>query len=410
MMYSSGIFVIIFMTCQMLGSQSQECMSRQEVQSTLQYVHKLLSAHETSFLQSVRSLRKKLNLMHNGTVKHSSSSNTGKNSTSMCLPPNPPANGRMLGQVFKVGHEVHFLCNSGFQLSGPETRECLDSLSWSGEEPTCKMVDAGTHNIATSSMPTSTSPSSPPPASAYVRRSHCIELEGSMQCTCEQGYSISSQDRGLCTDIDECELFRMTQTGRLCMHTCINTAGSYYCQCPTGYSVNKDNRSCQDVNECERGTHNCTKEQECVNTFGGYRCMVVECPRFRNASYIKTSPLQCERNPCVQRNKACLQAPVSISFHFMSVVSNMSTPRVLFRVSAARVVGNTLRFALLGNRGERHFTVQRASRQSGELLLVEPVQGPATLEAEVEMSELERRTLLGRYLTKVTLFVSPYSF
>ncbi|KAM9496300.1 fibulin-7 isoform 3-T3 [Clarias gariepinus] len=353
MMYSSGIFVIIFMTCQMLGSQSQECMSRQEVQSTLQYVHKLLSAHETSFLQSVRSLRKKLNLMHNGTVKHSSSSNTGKNST---------------------------------------------------------LVDAGTHNIATSSMPTSTSPSSPPPASAYVRRSHCIELEGSMQCTCEQGYSISSQDRGLCTDIDECELFRMTQTGRLCMHTCINTAGSYYCQCPTGYSVNKDNRSCQDVNECERGTHNCTKEQECVNTFGGYRCMVVECPRFRNASYIKTSPLQCERNPCVQRNKACLQAPVSISFHFMSVVSNMSTPRVLFRVSAARVVGNTLRFALLGNRGERHFTVQRASRQSGELLLVEPVQGPATLEAEVEMSELERRTLLGRYLTKVTLFVSPYSF
>ncbi|XP_053497219.1 fibulin-7-like isoform X2 [Ictalurus furcatus] len=391
-MYSSGIFLIFFITCQMLGSQSQECVSRQEVQSTLHHVHKLLSAHETSFLQSVRSLRKKLNLLHNTTVKHSSNI-----STEICLPPNPPVNGRMLGQVFRVGHEVHFLCNPGFQLSGPETRECLDSLSWSGEEPTCKMVDAGTHNIPTSSTP------------AYVRPSRCIEFQGSMHCTCEQGYSISSQERGLCTDIDECELFRMTQPGRLCLHTCMNTAGSYYCQCPTGYSV-KDNRSCHDIDECEKGVHNCTKEQVCVNTFGGHRCMVVECPRFRNASYIKTSPLQCERNPCVQGNKACLQAPVSVNFHFMSVVSNMSTPRVLFRVSAARILGDALRFGLLGNRGAGHFTLQRSSRQSGELLLVEPVQGPATLETEVEMIELEKRTLLGRYVTKVTLFVSPYSF
>ncbi|MCJ8736019.1 hypothetical protein PDJAM_G00254040 [Pangasius djambal] len=409
-MYNGGIFVIIFITCQMLGSQSQECVSRQEVQSTLRHVHKLLSAHETSFLQSVRSLRKKLNLLHNNTIKHSGNFSTGKNRTPICLPPNPPANGRMLGQVFRVGHEVHFLCNPGFQLSGPETRECLDSLSWSGEEPTCKMVDAGTHNNPTSSTPTSTSSPSQPSVSAYVRPARCIELQGSVHCTCEQGYSISSQDRSLCTDIDECELFRMTQPGRLCLHTCVNTAGSYYCQCPTGYSVSKDNRGCQDIDECERGAHNCTKEQVCVNTFGGHRCMVVECPRFRNASYIKTSPLQCERNPCVQGNKACLQAPVSVNFHFMSVVSNMSTPRVLFRVSAARILGDALRFGLLGNRGAGHFTLQRSSRHSGELLLVEPVQGPATLEAEVEMSELERRTLLGRYVTKVTLFVSPYSF
>ncbi|XP_060770711.1 fibulin-7-like [Neoarius graeffei] len=409
-MYRRGLFLIIFITCQMLGSQSQECVSRQTVQSTLQHVHKLLSAHETSFLQSARSLRKKINLLLNNTVTHSSNISTGKNSIPMCLPPNPPANGRILGQVFRVGHEVHFLCNPGFQLSGPETRECLDSLSWSGEEPTCKMMDAETHHVPTSSMPTSTSATSPPSVPAYVRPSRCIEFQGSMQCTCEQGYSISSKERGLCTDVDECELFRMTQPGRLCMYKCINTAGSYYCQCPTGYSVSKDNRSCQDIDECESGAHNCTKEQVCVNTFGGHRCMVVECPRFRNASYIKTSPLQCERNPCVKRNKACLHAPLSINFHFMAVVSNMSTPRVLFRVSAARVRGDALRFGLLGNRGAGHFTLQRSNRQSGELLLVESVQGPATLEAEVEMSELERRTLLGRYITKVTLFVSPYSF
>lgn len=107
-------------------------------------------------------------------------------------------------------------------------------------------------------------------------------------------------------------------------------------------------------------------------------------------------------------DKACTQAPNSISFHFLSAVSNMSTPRVLFRVSAARVLGDTLRFGLAGGRG--HFSVQRSGRKTGALLLVAPIEGPATLEAEVEMSELERHNLLGRYLTKVTLFVSPYGF
>lgn len=107
---------------------------------------------------------------------------------------------------------------------------------------------------------------------------------------------------------------------------------------------------------------------------------------------------------------ACTQAPNSISFHYLPVVSNMSAPRVLFRVSAARVLGDTLRFGLAGGKSRGHFSVQRSGRQTGTLLLVTPILGPATLEAEVEMSELERNDLLGRYLTKVTLFVSPYEF
>lgn len=112
----------------------------------------------------------------------------------------------------------------------------------------------------------------------------------------------------------------------------------------------------------------------------------------------------------MQGDQGCLQAPNSVSFHFLSLVSNMSTPRVLFHVSAARVLGDTLRFALVGGRGHGHFSVQRSGRQTGTLLLVTPVRGPTTLEAEVEMSELERHALLGRYVTKVTLFVSAFDF
>ncbi|XP_072529845.1 fibulin-7 [Salminus brasiliensis] len=405
-MYRALVFWGLLLTCQVLRSQSQDCVNRQELQSTLRQVHKQLSAHETSFLQNLRSLRKKMSLLQSSMVKPSNNTSAG----AACPPPEPLANGRMLGRVFRVGHEVHFLCSPGFQLTGAETRVCQDSLTWSGERAACKAVDVGINNDGTSSVPTSPSSSSSPLMSIYVRPSRCIEFQGSKHCTCEQGYSIYSQDRGLCTDIDECVLFRLTQPGRLCLHTCVNTAGSYRCECPIGYALSRDSRNCQDIDECDGGAHNCTSEQVCVNTFGGYRCMEVDCPRLRNASYVKTSPQRCERNPCLEGDKACLQAPVSVNFHFMSVVSNMTAPRVLFRVSAARVLGDTLRFGLLGNRGTAHFAVQRSGKQTGQLLLVDSVQGPATLEAEVEMSELEKRTVLGRYVTKVTLFVSPYTF
>lgn len=120
---------------------------------------------------------------------------------------------------------------------------------------------------------------------------------------------------------------------------------------------------------------------------------------------------RCERNPCPVDNRACSQAPNSFSYHYLAVVSNLSAPRVMFTVSALRLIGDTLRFSLLGGQqARRHFTVQRSDRVTGELMLVRPVQGPATLEAEVEMTELERRGQLGRYITKVTMFVSQYDF
>lgn len=180
----------------------------------------------------------------------------------------------------------------------------------------------------------------------------------------------------------------------------------------------------------------------CINTYGGFQCVRVDCPKIPNATYVKTSPMwalslllcemhsnnyffknillvtsfslfsrRCERNPCPVDNKACSQAPNSFSYHYLAVVSNLSAPRVMFRVSALRPIGDTLRFSLLGGRPvRRHFTVQRSDRLTGELMLVSPVQGPATLEAEVEMSELERRVQLGKYITKVTMFVSQYEF
>ncbi|KAM9568591.1 fibulin-7-like [Salvelinus alpinus] len=418
MMNQFSVVMVILGLHHLYIARGQDCPSRQELQSSLRQVEKLLSAQEASYQQSLRSLRKRLSALKNSsTVKH-----TTKVHNATCPKPESLAYGRRLGRVFGVGHEVHFVCKAGYELLGPQTRVCLASLKWSGQQPTCRVLNTVSNiptalptpsyfsSPSTSSSSITTSSPSSTPLSSFVRPSRCTQFQGSSHCICDAGFTISGRDSDICTDMDECQLFPLAQPGRLCMHTCINTPGSYHCVCPRGYNLARDHRSCKDIDECESRLHNCTLDQVCVNTYGGFQCVQVECPRITNATYIKTSPMRCERNPCVVGDKACTQAPNSVSFHFMPVVSNMSAPRVLFRVSAARVLGDTLRFGLLGSRGRSHFSMQRSGRQTGTLLLVSPVQGPATLEAEVEMSELERQALLGRYLTKVTLFVSPYGF
>ncbi|XP_071315485.1 fibulin-7-like [Trachinotus anak] len=398
---AAGVVMLVLSLHQMCFSSAQECPSSRDLLNSLRQVEKMLAVHEASYQQGLRSLRKKISALHNSTMAIFK-----KNAS--CPKPEPPAHGRRLGRVFGVGHEVHFLCKPGFELIGPRTRVCLESQKWSGQQPMCRRFNSTGNSLASFSPAAPSSSSSSP--SSSVRPSHCTHFLGSTRCTCDVGFTISGRDNNICTDIDECHLFPLGQPGRLCVHQCVNTPGSFHCFCPAGYDLAGDGRSCTDIDECENRMHNCTSQQVCVNTYGGFQCVAVECPHMKNATYIKTSPMRCERNPCMLGDKACTQAPNSISFHFLSMVSNMSAPRVLFRVSAARVLGDTLRFGLAGGRGRGHFSVQRSGRQTGTLLLVTPIKGPATLEAEVEMSELERNTLLGRYLTKVTLFVSAYEF
>ncbi|XP_069019097.1 fibulin-7-like [Embiotoca jacksoni] len=424
-MKAVGVVVFMMSLHQASISSAQECPSTHDLLNSLRQVEKMLAVHEASYQQGVRSLRKKITALHNTTMAIFK--------TASCAKPEPPTHGRRLGRVFGVGHEVHFLCKPGYELIGPRTRVCLETLKWSGQRSMCTRLDGASFSPAapSSSSPSSflasaalsassSSSSSPSPhssssptfssLSSSVRPSHCTHFLGSTRCTCDVGFTISGRDSNICTDIDECHLFPLSQPGQLCVHQCVNTPGSFHCFCPAGYNLATEGRSCTDIDECKNHIHNCTAEQVCVNTFGGFQCVTVECPHMKNASYIKTSPMRCERNPCMLGDTTCTQAPNSISFHFLSVVSNMSAPRILFRVSAARVLGDTLRFGLAGGRGRGHFSVQRSGRQTGTLLLVTPIGGPATLEAEVEMSELEHSTLLGRYLTKVTLFVSPFQF
>lgn len=109
-------------------------------------------------------------------------------------------------------------------------------------------------------------------------------------------------------------------------------------------------------------------------------------------------------------NRACRLSATSISFHYLPLQANRTVPHVLFKMSTTRFVGDSLRFAIMGSRGQGVFAVRRSGRQMGELVLTSPVVGPATLEVELEMSEFTHKVLLGKHIFKVTVFVSPYEF
>nr|XP_006255343.2 adhesion G protein-coupled receptor E5 isoform X3 [Rattus norvegicus] len=112
------------------------------------------------------------------------------------------------------------------------------------------------------------------------------ECESNRSCKCKPGFNSSSPD-GLitnpaqsCEDINEC-----IQTDNLCgpYAMCMNSEGSYYCVCNLGYKLlsgaesftNKSENTCQDVDECSSGQHQCHSSAICKNIPGSYKC---RCP------------------------------------------------------------------------------------------------------------------------------------
>ncbi|XP_028930417.1 fibulin-7-like [Ornithorhynchus anatinus] len=412
---------------QLPPSHGQGCLSKRQLLTAIRQMQKLLSTQEAAQLQAVRNLKKQLTALQSSVHKQATHSNES------CPHLAGPANGRRLGKKMTAGHEVHFLCDAGFRLVGSESRQCQDNGSWSGHQPFCKSIDdcasqpcanGGTcvdhvqrYTCLCLRGWTGGDCRSPDPSywvslnnSSFSRQPRCAENgQGARQCSCDAGFQM--RPGGLCQDVDECQLFQLNHQTRICVHSCINLPGSYRCTCPPGYLLNPDQNTCEDVDECSDHQHNCSRGELCVNVFGGFQCVRPECPRPRHdTSYMKTSAFQCERNPCPVGSRSCRQSANSISFHYLPLQSNRTVPRVLFKMSTTRFLGDSLRFAIAGGRGLAAFTVQRSDRHTGELVMTSPVPGPATLEVELEMSELSRKVLLGKHIFRITVFVSPYEF
>lgn len=58
-----------------------------------------------------------------------------------CKPPGVPTNGHRLGRTFRVGTNVRFVCNKGYELVGRDRLVCQRNRKWSGKVPTCQVPD-----------------------------------------------------------------------------------------------------------------------------------------------------------------------------------------------------------------------------------------------------------------------------
>uniref|UniRef100_F6V6M9 Fibulin 7 n=1 Tax=Callithrix jacchus TaxID=9483 RepID=F6V6M9_CALJA len=390
-----ALFLLLLLLACSEPRASQNCLNKQQLISAIRQLQQLLKGQETRFAEGIRHMKSRLAALQNSVSRVAPDAPPVS-----CLALNAPADGRKFGSKYLVDHEVHFTCNPGFRLVGPSSVVCLPNGTWTGEQPHCRAAPEG--SVAGDS--------------AFSRAPRCAQVERAQHCSCEAGFQLSgAAGDSVCEDVNECELYGQEGRPRLCMHACVNTPGSYRCTCPSGYRTLADGKSCEDVDECAGLQPVCPRGTTCINTGGGFQCVSPECPEGSgNVSYVKTSPFQCERNPCPMDSRPCHHLPKTISFHYLSLPSNLKTPITLFRMATASAPGragpNSLRFGIVGGNSRGHFVMQRSDRQTGELILVQTLEGPQTLEVDVDMSEYLDRSFQANHVSKVTIFVSPYDF
>uniref|UniRef100_H3CTC1 EGF containing fibulin extracellular matrix protein 1 n=1 Tax=Tetraodon nigroviridis TaxID=99883 RepID=H3CTC1_TETNG len=226
----------------------------------------------------------------------------------------------------------------------------------------------------------------------------CINLIGSFLCQCKQGYELAT-DAALLADIDECSFPSYT-----CQYQCVNTPGSYYCECPEGYQL-QGNRLCQDINECETGTHNCQDDEMCWNYYGGFRCY----PRNPcEAPYTKTT-----ESRCICRSQTeCQGLPPSIVYKYMSIQADRTAPADIFQIQATNIYANThSTFRIKAGNAGGEFFLRRSGNASAMLVLTKPLTGPREYVVDLEMVT---HHLVMNYrsssVLRLTIIVGPYAF
>ncbi|KAM5172541.1 fibulin-1 isoform 2-T2 [Mantella aurantiaca] len=130
----------------------------------------------------------------------------------------------------------------------------------------------------------------------------CRDTGSSVVCSCYAGYQLQP-DGVTCEDINECIVgTHNCKVGQIC----INQVGSFRCQreinCGTGYELTEDN-SCKDIDECSTGTHNCLPTFNCQNTPGSFRCR----PKLQcSTGFIQDALGNCiDINECLSLNAPC---------------------------------------------------------------------------------------------------------
>lgn len=149
----------------------------------------------------------------------------------------------------------------------------------------------------------------------------CIKTLESYECTCFPGFTLQADGRSCKSGYDEEDTSYMdVQTSEVpqtvttaevdrcgdaspCMHYCSQVGKDIICSCFSGYRLMTDQTSCEDVNECVLGTHNCSRGESCKNNHGSFQCIpIITCP----SGFIPNAFDKCvDINECLTVSQTC---------------------------------------------------------------------------------------------------------
>ncbi|XP_036357403.1 uncharacterized protein LOC115209782 isoform X2 [Octopus sinensis] len=98
----------------------------------------------------------------------------------------------------------------------------------------------------------------------------CLDTKTGFECLCNEGFLGRGTGKvatgRVCPDDNECRLSMCPWSSR-----CYNLPGTFKCVCYNGFRQTGPT-SCEDIDECAEGTHQCDENANCFNTIGSYFC------------------------------------------------------------------------------------------------------------------------------------------
>ncbi|KAG7174672.1 Fibrillin-2-like 3, partial [Homarus americanus] len=248
----------------------------------------------------------------------------------------------------------------------------------------------------------------------------CSNRQGGYICQCPTGFRHNSLRQ--CQDVNECEAYY----GSVCASNavCENTEGSYRCNCKKGFKQSNDGRTCVDINECETGNVCRGENEHCVNTRGGHKCNSITCPN----NYVRDTrhKNRCKKVSlyCLEDDEACHRKPLSYSYNFLPLVSNMSLPSLgqvdLFTMRGPLWSSTTVQFELelessrapvgVEAATREFFYLKRTSFNQAVISLVKPISGPQEIQLALNMQLYQKGKYGGSAVAKLLVYVSEYDF
>ncbi|KAK3579233.1 hypothetical protein CHS0354_033303 [Potamilus streckersoni] len=170
------------------------------------------------------------------------------------------------GDGTSIGTIIDYVCNAGYQIQGSSILLCGPNGNWSSALPTCVKLNCPLPRVKNGNF---TVTSFPQLGDARILQCGSGYRTNVTTFICKENRTLSAVP--VCQNIDECQA---GTHGCRSPAGCHDTDGSYYCTCPKGYYLDTDGKTCLDIKECNVKNGYC--DGVCNEQSGSYFCT---CPR-----------------------------------------------------------------------------------------------------------------------------------